>query len=35
LRTALAATLASPRAALLEVRVDPAEPVTTPEQLKA
>lgn len=35
LRAALAATLSSPRAALLEVQVDPAEPVTTPERLKA
>ncbi|TCF96646.1 pyruvate oxidase [Paraburkholderia strydomiana] len=35
LRPALAATLASPRTALLELHVDPAEPVTTPQQLKA
>ncbi|NVH77271.1 pyruvate oxidase [Paraburkholderia sp. JPY432] len=35
LRSALAATLASPRAALLELRVDAAEPVTTPARLKA
>ena len=35
LRAAVAATLASPRAALLEVHVDPMEPITTPEQLKA
>ena len=35
LRSSLAATLASPRTAVLEVHVDPAEPVTTPAQLKA
>jgi len=35
LRAALAATLGSPGTALLEVHVDPAEPITTPEKLKA
>jgi pyruvate dehydrogenase (quinone) len=35
LRAAIAATLSSPRTALLEVHVDPAEPVTTPERLTA
>ncbi|MGI4814268.1 MAG: thiamine pyrophosphate-binding protein [Janthinobacterium lividum] len=34
LRSALASTFASPGAALLEVHVDPAEPITTPEKLK-
>jgi pyruvate dehydrogenase (quinone) len=35
LRSALASTLGSTGTALLEVHVDPAEPITTPERLKA
>jgi pyruvate dehydrogenase (quinone) len=35
LRPALASMLSSPGTALLEVHVDPAEPITTPERLKA
>jgi pyruvate dehydrogenase (quinone) len=34
LRSALQSMLASPGAALLEVHVDPAEPITTPDKLK-
>jgi pyruvate dehydrogenase (quinone) len=35
LRSALLSTLSTPGAALLEVHVDPAEPITTPEKLSA
>jgi pyruvate dehydrogenase (quinone)/pyruvate decarboxylase len=34
LRAALASTLGSSGTAVLEVHVDPAEPVSTPERLK-
>jgi pyruvate dehydrogenase (quinone)/pyruvate decarboxylase len=35
LRAALVSTLGTPGTALLEIHVDPAEPITTPERLKA
>ncbi|SDR51437.1 pyruvate oxidase [Paraburkholderia fungorum] len=35
LQVAIASTLASPGTVLLEVHVDPAEPITTPDKLKA